>query len=63
MTKQAFEQGEWQKVVSAHLLESHYPAEWLRYGVALLQNDYPRAQRVLSHFFRLHDGDETARQP
>jgi len=41
MSKQAFEQGEWQKVINAHLLESHDPAEWLRYGVALLQTITP----------------------
>ncbi|MEA5423980.1 hypothetical protein [Synechococcus sp. CCY9202] len=36
MTQAAFERGDWQAVIEAHLLESHDPAEWLRYGVALL---------------------------
>jgi hypothetical protein len=37
MTQQAFERREWQEVINAHPLESHNPAEWLRYGIALLQ--------------------------
>ena len=41
MTQQAFEQGDWQTVIDAHPLESHDPAEWLRYGVALLQTLSP----------------------
>ncbi|MCP9817465.1 hypothetical protein KBY76_12470 [Synechococcus sp. GreenBA-s] len=36
MTQQAFEQADWEAVIAAHPLESHDPAEWLRYGVALL---------------------------
>jgi len=41
MTQQAFERGDWQTVIDAHPLESHDPAEWLRYGVALLQTLTP----------------------
>jgi len=37
MTQQAFERGDWQTVIEAHPLESHDPAEWLRYGVSQLQ--------------------------
>jgi pyruvyl transferase EpsO len=37
MTKAAFERGEWSVVIEDHPLESNDPAEWLRYGVALLQ--------------------------
>ena len=44
MTQQAFERGDWQKVIDAHPLESHDPAEWLRYGVALLQTLTPGAE-------------------
>jgi hypothetical protein len=44
MTQQAFEQGDWQAVIDAHPLESHDPAEWLRYGVALLQTLTPGAE-------------------
>ena len=36
MTQQAFEQGDWPAVIDAHPLESHDPAEWVRYGAALL---------------------------
>jgi hypothetical protein len=36
MTQQAFERGDWRGVIDAHPLESHDPAEWLRYGGALL---------------------------
>jgi transposase-like protein len=36
MTQDAFERGDWQAVIDAHQLESHDPAEWLRYGSALL---------------------------
>jgi len=41
MTQQAFERGDWPSVIEAHPLESHDPAEWLRYGVALLQTITP----------------------
>ncbi len=41
MTQAAFEQHDWQAVIAAHPLESHDPAEWLRYGVALLQTLEP----------------------
>jgi len=44
MTEQAFERGDWQTVIDAHPLESHDPAEWLRYGVALLQTLTPGAE-------------------
>ena len=44
MTQQAFERGDWQTVIDAHPLESHDPAEWLRYGVALLQTLTPGAE-------------------
>jgi hypothetical protein len=33
MTQEAFERGDWQAVIDAHLLESHDPAEWLRHWV------------------------------
>jgi hypothetical protein len=45
MTQQAFEQGDWQAVIAAHPLESHDPAEWMRYGVALLQTIEPGPQQ------------------
>jgi len=35
---------DWQAVIVAHPLESHDPAEWLRYGVALSQRIEPSAQ-------------------
>ncbi|MBD2720079.1 hypothetical protein [Synechococcus sp. FACHB-909] len=35
---------DWQAVIAAHPLESHDPAEWLRYGVALSQRIEPSAQ-------------------
>ncbi len=41
MTQQAFESREWQELINAHPLESHDPAEWLRYGIALLQTIEP----------------------
>ena len=44
MTQQAFEQGDWMAVIDAHPMESHDPAEWLRYGVALLQTLTPGAE-------------------
>ena len=44
MTKQAFERGDWQTVINTHPLESNDPAEWLRYGVALLQTLTPGAE-------------------
>jgi hypothetical protein len=37
MSREAFERGDWQEVIAGHQPESHDPAEWLRYGVALLQ--------------------------
>jgi len=44
MTQQAYEGGDWQAVIDAHPLESHDPAEWLRYAVALLQTLSPGAE-------------------
>ncbi len=41
MSREALERGDWQAVIDAHPLESHHPAEWLRYGVALLQTIQP----------------------
>jgi hypothetical protein len=41
MSQQAFERGQWQAVIDAHPLESHDPAEWLRYGAALLHTIEP----------------------
>ena len=41
MSREAFERGDWQEVIAGHQLESHDPAEWLRYGVALLQTIEP----------------------
>jgi hypothetical protein len=41
MTQDAYARGDWQAVIGAHPLESHDPAEWLRYGVALLQTIEP----------------------
>ena len=41
MTQQAFERGDWPTVIEAHPLESHDPAEWLRYGVSQLQVLFP----------------------
>jgi hypothetical protein len=41
MSRETFERGEWQGVIAGHQLESHDPAEWLRYGVALLQTIEP----------------------
>ena len=43
MSLEAFEQGDWRTVIEAHPLESHDPAEWLRYGVALLLTLRPGA--------------------
>jgi FkbM family methyltransferase len=39
--QQAFARGDWQAVIDAHPLESHDPAEWLRYGEALLHTIEP----------------------
>ena len=36
MSQALFEQGDWRGVIDAHPLDSHDPAEWLRYGGALL---------------------------
>lgn len=41
MSSEAYKQGHWQAVIEAHPLESHDPAEWLRFGVALLQTIEP----------------------
>lgn len=41
MTQEAFERGDWRAVIDAHPLESHDPAEWLRYGAALLHTLEP----------------------
>ncbi|MCX5926871.1 MAG: sulfotransferase domain-containing protein [Cyanobium sp. LacPavin_0920_WC12_MAG_63_22] len=41
MSREALERGDWQGVIAGHQLESHDPAEWLRYGVALLQTIEP----------------------
>lgn len=45
MTQDAYARGDWQTVIDAHPLESHDPAEWLRYGVALLQTIEPGPQQ------------------
>jgi hypothetical protein len=44
MGPKSSEGGDWQAVIEAHPLESHDPAEWLRYGVALLQTLTPGAE-------------------
>ncbi len=41
MSQEAFERGDWQAMIDAHLLESHDPAEWLCYGSALLHTIQP----------------------
>ena len=41
MAQEAFERGDWSAVITAHPLESHDPAEWLRYGIALLLTVQP----------------------
>lgn len=41
MTQAAFERNDWQAVIDAHPLESRDPAEWLRYGAALLHTIEP----------------------
>ena len=46
MSQQAFERGDWQAVIGAHPLESHDPAEWLRYGAALLHTIEPGPQQA-----------------
>ena len=45
MTQAAFERGDWAAVIAAHPLESHDPAEWLRYGAALLHTIEPGPQQ------------------
>lgn len=45
MTQAAFERGDWAAVIEAHPLESHDPAEWLRYGAALLHTIEPGPQQ------------------
>jgi hypothetical protein len=42
MSQESFERGDWQAVIDAHPLESHDPAEWLRYGAAL---EFVQAQK------------------
>jgi hypothetical protein len=44
MPEKALKLGDWQTVIDAHPLESHDPAEWLRYGVALLLTLTPGAE-------------------
>jgi hypothetical protein len=41
MSREAFDRGDWQEVIAGHQPESHDPAEWLRYGVALMQTIEP----------------------
>ena len=41
ISKAVIERGDWQAVIDGHPLESHDPAEWLRYGVALLHTIEP----------------------
>jgi hypothetical protein len=41
MSQLAFERGDWAAVIAAHPLESDDPAEWLRYGAALLHTIEP----------------------
>ena len=41
MSQLAFERGDWAAVIAAHPLESDDPAEWLRYGAALLHTIDP----------------------
>jgi hypothetical protein len=38
MSREVFEQGYWAAVIDKHALESRDPADWLSYGVALLQS-------------------------
>ena len=45
MTQAAFERGDWAAVIEAHPLESHDPAEWLRYGAELLHTIEPGPQQ------------------
>jgi hypothetical protein len=45
MSQQALERSAWQAVIDAHPLESHDPAEWLRYGAALLHTIEPGPQQ------------------
>lgn len=47
MTQEAFERGGWQVVIDAHLLESHDPAAWLRYGRSLLHTTHPGPDQAL----------------
>ncbi len=44
MDPKSSERSVWQAVIDAHPLESHDPAEWLNYGVALLQTITPGAE-------------------
>jgi hypothetical protein len=44
MNDPAGRQAHWEAVIAAHPLESHDPAAWLRYGVALSQRIEPSAQ-------------------
>jgi hypothetical protein len=41
MGEEAFDRSDWRAVIDGHALESHDPAEWLRYGVALLHGLEP----------------------
>ncbi len=41
MGEAAVERSHWEAVIEAHPLESHDPAEWLRYGAALLHTIEP----------------------
>jgi hypothetical protein len=49
MGREAFEQGDWQALIKATLLESQVPAEWLRYGTAFVKGIAPPPQRAGSH--------------
>ncbi|WP_087068604.1 hypothetical protein [Cyanobium sp. NIES-981] len=48
MSESSLEQTPWEDIIHAHALESHDPAAWLQYGLALLQT--------------LPDGDGVLRQ-
>jgi hypothetical protein len=44
MSEQSGMQDDWAAVIAAHPLESHEPATWLRYGVALCQRIEPSSE-------------------
>ena len=44
MSEQSGMQDDWAAVIAAHPLESHDPAAWLRYGVALCQRIEPSSE-------------------